>query len=131
MFSDAITHSKSTGHPHAVIPQWEWGDFLNAFSRRHRRWIAQIETYDIVTGERVTTVETPLESIEFDQEDINNPRINVTVHLDNKVIKHILFLPSKLVLEQSTGNGELSLAVDTVNTNTVIRFRPRKQPLER
>jgi hypothetical protein len=107
---------------HAVIPRREWADFLNGFSRRHKGWIAQLETYDTVTQERVTSPETPLESIALDLEDVTNPRINVTVHLDNKVIKHILFLPSKLVLEQSNDSRSLSLAVDTVNTKTNIRF---------
>jgi hypothetical protein len=123
MLTDALRHPNRAALSHAVIPRHEWEDFLRVFSRRHRGWAAQLETYDTVTGEQVTSRETPLESIELDLEDEKNPRINVTVHLDNKIVKHILFLPSRLILEQSIGDGELSLAVDTVNTNTTIRLR--------
>ena len=110
------------------IPRGEWSSFLDTFSRRHHGWLAQLETYDLVTREQVVSRETPLQSIELDLEDENNPRINVTVQLDNKVIKHILFLPSRLILQQSDDDGEQSLQIETVNTETTVRVR-RPAPL--
>jgi hypothetical protein len=64
-----------------------------------------------------------LESIEFDLDDEKNPRINVIVHLDSKLIKQILFLSSQLVLRSSNSGREQSLQVETVNTETTVRFR--------
>ena len=105
------------------IPRGEWSSFLDTFSRRHHSWLVQLETYDLVTREKVVSLEMPLQSIELDLEDEKNPRINVTVQLDNKVIKHILFLPAQLVLQSSDNEGEQALHVETVNTETTVRFR--------
>jgi hypothetical protein len=62
--------------------------------------------------------------VALDLEDEKNPRINVIVQLDNKVIKHILFLPSLLVLESSGHGQQQSLRIETVNTETVVHFPP-------
>jgi hypothetical protein len=70
----------------------------------------------------------PLQSIELDLEDEKNPRINVSVKLDNKDLKHILFLPSRLILRNLSGRVE-SLQVDTVNTETRVYFRPQEESL--
>jgi hypothetical protein len=68
------------------IPRDEWGKFLQTFSRYHQGWLIQLETHDLVTAEKVVSQETPLQSIELDLKDEKNPRINVIVQLDNKVI---------------------------------------------
>jgi hypothetical protein len=108
------------------IPRERWGKFLETFSRRHRRWLVQLETYDLVTAEKVASQETRLESIELDLEDEKNPRINVIVQIDNKVIKHILFRPWLLVL--SSSGREQSLRIETVNTETTVHVRPPAPP---
>src|SRR6516225_6759665 len=82
----------------AEISPEEWGSFLYGLSRRYKGSLIQLETYDLVTRERVMSPELALEAIEFDLEDQKNPRINITVHEDNKLLKHILFRPSCLVL---------------------------------
>ena len=105
------------------IPRERWGEFLETFSRQHHGWIVYVETYDRVTGENVVSRETPLESVALDLEEEKNPRINVIVQLDNKVIKHILFLPSRLVLESSGDGQKQSLRIETVNTDSTIHFR--------
>jgi len=110
------------------IPREKWGKFLETFSRQHHGWLIQLETYDRVTGEDVVSQETPLESIALDLEDKKNPRINVIVQLDNKIIKHILFLPSGLVLQSSEDGQGQSLQIETVNTETTIYFRAPVPP---
>jgi len=55
--------------------------------------------------------ELPLQSIELDLEDEKNPRINVTVQEDNKLLKHILFRPSRLVLISSIRDLAIFLVV--------------------
>jgi hypothetical protein len=110
------------------IPEGEWGGYLETFSSRHHGWLVQLETYDTMTREQVVSREMPLQSIELDLEDEKNPRINVTVQFDNKVIKHILFLPSQLVLKSSDDKREQSLQVETVNTETTVRFRAPVPP---
>ena len=101
----------------------EWSSFLGTFNDRHHGWLVQLETYDVVTREKVVSREMPLQSIELDLEDEKNPRINVTVQDDNKVIKHILFRPSRLVVAPSDDGQEQLFQVETVNTETTIRLR--------
>jgi hypothetical protein len=84
-----------------------------------------LETKDTVTDELVVSQEHPLESMELDLEDERNPRINVTVKLDNKLVKHILFLPSRMVLRTSSVDSEESLEIETLNTETTVHMRPR------
>src|SRR5215467_490174 len=113
------------GHPPAgadeISPE-QWGDFLLKLNEWHHAWLVRLETHDLVTQEKVQSQEMPLESLELDLEDQENPRINVTVHDGNKTIKHILFRPSRLVF-RSRADTEKLLQVETVNTETAIRFR--------
>src|SRR5262245_25877284 len=90
--------ANQSGSATSVIPRNEWGQFLATFTRLHEGWLTKLETNDLVTHESVVSPEMPLQSIELDLEDEKNPRINVTVKLDNKDLKHILFQPSRLVL---------------------------------
>ena len=105
------------------IPQEEWESFLTGFSARHIGWLIRIETHDRVTEEHVSSGETLFQSIEYDLEDEKNPRINVVVRFDNKVVKHILYRPSKMTLASSEEAGMQSLHVSTVNTETDVHLR--------
>jgi hypothetical protein len=111
-----------------VIPKRQWSGFLNLFSLDHYGWPVRLETHDRVTDERVVSGETPLESIDYDLEDEINPRINVVVRLDNKIVKHILFLPSKMSFEPADDGGEEVLHVTTVNTETAIHLQAPELP---
>jgi hypothetical protein len=110
----------------SVIPEVRWGAFLESFGRSHHGWPTRIETKDTVTKEQVVSHESPLESIELDLEDQRNPRINVSVKLDNKLVKHILFLPSRVVHRTRGDDREESLEIETLNTDTIVHFRPRE-----
>jgi len=111
-----------------TVPPSEWGSFLNALNAQHFGWLVQLETYDTVTREKVVSQDMPLQSIELDLEDEKNPRINVTVQDGGKVIKHILFRPSSLVSLRSDHEQDLLLQVQTVNTETTLRFRTPARP---
>src|SRR5262245_49659695 len=106
-----------------LIPREDWGPFMESFGRLHHGWPTRLETNDHVTKEDVVTPEGPLEGMELDLEDEKNPRINVTVKLDNKVVKHILFRPSQVVLRTSTDRDEEALDIETLNTKTTIYVR--------
>ena len=114
---------KTKETPGSDISRTEWDRFLNILNTRYHGWLAQLETHDLETREKVISRELPLESIALDLEDEKNPRINVTVHDGNKVIKHILFRPSRLVSSSSDHDQDVSLRVDTVNTETTVRIR--------
>jgi hypothetical protein len=114
---------KTNESPAVDISPTEWNRFLDAFNTRHHGWLAQLETHDLETREKVVSREMPLESIDLDLEDEKNPRIDVTVHDGNKIIKHILFRPSRLVSSSSDHDQDVSLRVETVNTETTVRIR--------
>src|SRR5262245_57878212 len=105
-----------------TIPQNEWSEFLQTFSRRYRGSLVQVETHDLGTAEHVSSRLVPLESIELDLEDQKNPRINICVRSEQKQIKHILFRPSSLVLYVSSVSSQESLRIESVNTSTTVRF---------
>ena len=107
------------------IPRETWSNFLQTFSRQHHGRPIQLETHDLVTAEKVVSQEATAEvSIELDLEDEKQSRINVIVQLDNKVIKHILFLPSRLSLHSLAGAKRNRLQIQKpVNTETTLRFR--------
>ncbi|HYR91216.1 MAG TPA: DUF5335 family protein [Terriglobia bacterium] len=110
------------------IPQKQWLEFLQGFSRRHHGWLVTLETHDLKTAENVASRFMPLESIALDLEDEKNPRINVTVRSDEKEIRHILFRPSELVLYRSERGEEEAVRIVSINISTTIRFRVATSP---
>lgn len=128
-FRSRSRKTKNSGSASSVVPPNEWGHFLATFGRLHHGWLTRLETNDLVTHESVVSQEMPLESIELDLEDEKNPRINVSVKLDNKDLKHILFQPSRVVLRTSDSGQEESLQVETINTETTVYFRPQEDSL--
>ena len=108
------------------IPQNEWGEFLRSFTAQHRGWRARIQTHDVQTNETVLSGESPLQSVEFDLEDEKAPRINVVVEMGNKVIKHILYMPSQVIF--TFGGGDEALHVESIHTSTTIHVRAAAAP---
>jgi len=105
-----------------VIPPQQWSEFLDAFTERHRGSLVRMEIHDLETGEDVGSPFAPLESVELDTEDTSNPRINVTVDSDHKVIKHILFRPSHVTLHLASGGSDEWLSIQSMNTSTTVRL---------
>ena len=110
------------------IPQKQWREFLQEFSRRHHGWLVTVETHDLETSEDVASRFLPLQSIALDLEDEKNPRINVTVRSDQKEIRQILFRPSEVVLYRSARGDEEAVRVVSINTTTTIRLRVATSP---
>ena len=105
------------------IPREEWKSLLDRFTEAHCGWKVTIETYDRKTDEHVTSPEAALRSVVFDLEDSKNSRINVTVLLGNKEIRHILFQPWQLILRTSKQTGDEALIIESLNLETTIRLR--------
>jgi hypothetical protein len=106
-----------------AIPQEQWKEFLDEFSERHRGWLVRLEIHDRETDEEVESHYLPLHSIELDTEDVHNPRINISVNNDHKLIKHVLFRPSRLTLTLTSIGADESLHIQSLNTLTTVRFR--------
>jgi hypothetical protein len=111
-----------------VIPMEEWKDFLESFSERHLGWLVRTEIHDLETQEDVGLQFRRLHCIELDTEDSNNPRINVSVDIDHKRIKHVLFRPSQVTLHVSPDGADESLTIQSLNTSTTLRFRAAVWP---
>ena len=109
------------------IPPKVWKSFLETFSERHAGWLVQVETHDRQTDENVASQISALHSIELDDEDEKHSRINVTVLYDTKELKHVLFRPSQMTLHISEQDGEDSLRISSLNTDTTIRMRGAKE----
>ena len=111
-----------------AIPSREWKAFLESFAERHRGWLVRLEIHDIETDENVGSRFQRLYQIELDTEDVNNPRINVTLDMDHKLFKHVLFRPSQVTLSVSADGADESLNIQSLNTSTTIRFRAAVLP---
>jgi hypothetical protein len=123
-----ITHPQSPSlNPdisNVVIPRSDWKEFLKSFTRLHAGQTVRLETYDIQTEEDVSALEAQLQTIELDLEDEKNPRINITAMLNAKTIKHVLFLPSKMVLLLTGARSQDALQIETVHTVTTAHISP-------
>ena len=121
-------------HPHSpslnpdisnvVIPRSEWKEFLKSFTRLHAGQPVRLETYDIQTEEDVSSHQAQLEAIELDLEDEKNTRINITVVLNGKTIKHVLFLPSRMILLLTGQRSQDALQIETLHTVTTAHLLP-------
>jgi hypothetical protein len=111
-----------------AIPLEQWAEFLESFSRKHRGWLVRLEIHDLQTDEDVGSKYMPLQAIELDTEDADNPRINVIVNSDDKLVKHVLFRPSRLVLSLARNGEDEALNIQSVNTSTTVRLRAAVQP---
>jgi hypothetical protein len=105
------------------IPHAEWEGFLEFFSTTHRRATVWLETYDKETDETVLSRSRALLGVELDLEEERHPRINITLQSDNKVFKHILYLPSRLVVYGTSDGVTVGLRVESVNTSTTLWLR--------
>ena len=110
-----------------AIPSQEWKQFLEAFTDRHRGSLVRMEIHDLETDEEVGWREMRLYRLEFDTEDTKNPRINVALEMDHKMIKHVLFRPSQLTLHLSADTADEWLRIQSLNTTTTVRFRAALQ----
>jgi hypothetical protein len=111
-----------------VVPVQDWREFLESFIERYRGSLVRLEIHDVETGEDVGSQYLPLHSLELDLEDLKNPRVNITVGSDHKLTKHVLFRPSRLTLRLSDNGAEESLAIQSLNTTTTVRFRAAALP---
>jgi Family of unknown function (DUF5335) len=111
-----------------TVPNEEWKEFLDSFTERHRGWLVRLEIHDLETEENVGSEFLPLHSIELDTEDLKNSRINITVGADDKLVKHVLFRPSRLMLHLSPEGADESLNVQSLKTSTSIYFRAAVLP---
>jgi len=121
-------------HPHSpalnpdisnvVIPRSEWKEFLKSFTRMHAGQPVRLETFDLQTEENVSSHEAQLQLMELDLEDEKNPRINITVTLNGKTIKHVLFLPSKMILLLTGIRSQDALQIETMHTVTTVHVSP-------
>jgi hypothetical protein len=111
-----------------AVPFEEWKEFLDSFTERHRGWLVRLEIHDLETEENVGSEFLPLHTVELDTEDLKNPRINITVGADDKLVKHVLFRPSHLILHLSPEGADESLNVLSLNTSTTIHFRAAVLP---
>lgn len=125
-YKSSTKRLRNAGSASSPVLRSEWTTFLKEFGESHRGWFTVLETNDHITQETVTSQDTLLQSIELDVEDEKNPRINVLVRMDNKIIKHILFQPTHVVLRASS-NGQECLEIETLNTTTRVYVRPHSE----
>jgi len=102
------------------VPPKLWREFLRQFSEQHADEFIRLATHDNQTDESVSSGGSTLYSIALDEEDEENPRINVSVVSDRREVKHILFRPSHVTLIISESDGAEALQIQSLNAETTI-----------
>ena len=118
-----VQNTVEKGLSRVQIPSAEWDHFLKFFNRIHHRELVWLETHDKQTDETVVSRSQPLLSVELDLEDEKHPRINISLESDNKVIRHIFYMPSKLQVYSTSDGIAVGLHLESVNTSTTLYLR--------
>jgi hypothetical protein len=106
-----------------LIPDQEWADFFDSFSRRHENWIVSMETFDRLTSEQTGSRTLRLRSI------ATVGRMIVIVGEDDlNEVSQLVRTPSRVLLTQSKAGADEGIEIDSDNSLLVLRFRTAVLP---
>jgi hypothetical protein len=110
------------------IPQEEWIDFLDGFSRRHERWLATVQVLGDL-GAQTEADSLPFEGVTADR---HAPHA-ITVLLQDSSggeVAHSVPSPSRLLVEEREGS-ERALEIESKEgEKTIMSFRSAVPPEE-
>ena len=104
------------------IPRREWPEFLAAFGRRHRRWLATVEEWPREAPEHTRAVDQPLEALASDDG-------AVAIHLGSGEVLRVE-APQALRVDVTERGEELGLDIEARRSVTRLRFRAAALPEE-
>ena len=112
------------------IPNNEWTEFFDGFSRKHEGWLVKLEIFGPEIGAQVEEQELALEGItdEWDETQGNTIMIMMGVKPDDH-ITHSITRPTQVSLEQTDDGADAALAIKSDDgTTTLLRFRAAVLP---
>ena len=112
------------------IPQKEWTEFFDTFSRKHEGWLVNLEIFGPELGAQVEERELALEGItnEWDETEGNTITIMTGVKPDDH-ITHSVTRATQVSLEQTDEGADAALAIKAGDgVTTLLRFRSAVLP---
>ena len=100
------------------IPQKDWPEFFEGFSRRHESWIVYMEIFDRETSEQIGSRTLHLKSITAE-----DGMIVIVGEDEVNEISQLVRGPSRVLLTKSRGGGDEGIEIDSEKILLVLRFR--------
>lgn len=112
------------------IPQDQWQEFLDTFSRLHQGWLADVQVLSDQTGRHFEAKGLPFRGAAFETKGTGKNEVSIFIDQSPKEdITHTVSYPTHIRLEQSDGGEDQGLEVEANDgTKTVVRFRHPASP---
>src|SRR5215467_4967505 len=100
------------------IPQKDWPEFFEGFSRRHESWIVYMEIFDRETSEQIGSRTLHLKSITAE-----DGMIVIVGEDEVNEINQLVRGPSRVLLTKSSEGADEGIEIDSETILLVLRFR--------
>jgi hypothetical protein len=115
--------------PTQEIPNYEWASFFDEFSRRHERWLVNVEMLSPVTGDQVLLRDLPLEGITADPNEMGEDQITIIAGTrPDARISHTIEGPNRVWLKQTDEGADDALEIESVDGAVLVSFRSTALP---
>ena len=112
------------------IPEDDWIDFFDNFSRQYQGWLVTLEILGSEIGAQVEGRDLTLEGITVDQDKEAGSAISImTGAAPDDHITHNINRPTTVSLEQNEEGADAALAIKSADgTTALLRFRSPMLP---
>jgi hypothetical protein len=102
------------------IPEDQWIEFFDQFSRDHAGWPATIEVLDPQSGPQNVAANLPLEGISFDQKGTRACAVQISVgDAPNRHVNHVIDLPLHIRAAHEN-DGSLDVQIEPAQGPTTL-----------
>jgi hypothetical protein len=107
-----------------TIPEGDWIDFANRFSRDHTGWLATVQVLDKVSGALLVAEGVPLQGISFDTKGSRPCSLEVSVgERSAGYARHVVDMPLH-IREAEEPDGSVDLQIEPADgPQTLVRLR--------
>ena len=107
-----------------TIPETEWIDFADRFSRDHTGWLATVQVLDGRSGAQLVAKDLPLQGISFDTKGTRPCSVEVSVgDTPSQHVRHVVDMPLH-IREADEPDGSIDLQIEPADgAQTLIHLR--------
>ena len=112
------------------IPQNEWTEFFDTFSRQHESWLITLEVLSKQIGAQIEERELAFEGISVEWDEMHDNTISIMAGArPDRHITHKVCHPREVDLEQTDEGADVALAIKSADgTTALLRFRTPTLP---
>ena len=107
-----------------TIPETEWIEFADRFSRNHTGWLATVQVLDGRSGAQLVATDLPLQGISFDTKGTRPCSVEVSVG-DTPAghVRHVVDMPLH-IREADEPDGSIDIQIEPADgAQTLIHLR--------